>query len=102
MGTVALSLGGREHQVGCREGDEPRVARLGAMLAERWPQAARAAGGAGSERAMLLVALMLADDLDEARARPSEESTIDDGMLLQLTERLERLADTLEQLPPSD
>ncbi|MEG8046958.1 cell division protein ZapA [Sphingomonas aerolata] len=40
-----LDIGGRPHAVACRDGEESRVRLLGAMLAERWPVADRAAGG---------------------------------------------------------
>ncbi|MEG8054110.1 hypothetical protein QP185_14240 [Sphingomonas aerolata] len=44
MAQVMLDIGGRPHAVACRDGEESRVRLLGAMLAERWPVADRAAG----------------------------------------------------------
>ncbi len=97
MATVTLSFGGREHQVACRDGDEPRLQRLGMILNERWPQAMRAAGGVTGERAMLLMALMLADELDEARAGASQGTAPDEAELVRIAGLLEGLADALEQ-----
>ncbi len=100
MAEVVLQIGDRSHVVACRDGEEPRLRTLGAILDERWPAASRAAGNAGTERAMLLLALILADDLDEG-ANPAQSTPADEGALARLAERLERLADTLEETPAS-
>lgn len=98
-----LSIGGRGHMVACRDGEEARVGVLAAMLDERWPAAARAGGGS-TERAMLFVALMLADDLDEARRAPPAPGPVPGGAsedaLARIADRLEALAYTLEQAAP--
>ena len=52
------------------------------------------------ERAMLFVALMLADDLDEALVRPVEGAAVSEAALGRIADRLEGLAATLEQSPP--
>jgi cell division protein ZapA len=96
MAQVMLSIGGRGHSVACRDGEEARLHQLGAMLDERWPTAQRAAGNGGGERAMLFLALMLADDLDEAMTRPAEGSAVSDTALARIAQRLESLADALE------
>lgn len=101
MAEVMLSIGGRGHAVGCRDGEEPRLRELGALLDERWPTAQRAAANAGGERAMLFVALMLADDLDEAQRMPPPGAAMSDTALARLADRLESLAAALEQSPPS-
>jgi cell division protein ZapA len=97
MAQVTVSVGGRGHLIACRDGEEARVTELAAMLDERYPAATRAAGGAG-ERAMLFVALMLADDLHEA-VRPAPSP--DDARLGALAERLEALASALERDAPA-
>jgi len=96
MAAVTIEIGGRGHQVACRDGEEDRVRALAAMLDERWPAAARAGGGSG-ERTFLFVALMLADALDEAQSRPPSEATMSEDALARLAQRLEKLADGLEQ-----
>ncbi|OQW45298.1 MAG: hypothetical protein A4S16_13715 [Proteobacteria bacterium SG_bin6] len=93
MAEVVIQLGGRGYPVACADGQEPRLQALGAMLAERWPIAQRAAGTGPPERALLLLALMLADALDEARtAQPLGDA----GLLDRLATRLEALAESLE------
>lgn len=96
MAEVLISIGGRNHAVACRDGEEERLLSLGRMLDERSLTAQRAAGAAGGERVMLFIALMLADDLDEALTRPVGGGVTEQG-LARIAERIERLADALEQ-----
>ena len=101
MAEVTFTIGGRPQTVTCRDGEEPRLELLGQMIEARWATATRAAGNIGGERAMLFVALMLADDLDEAEARPPEGAAVSETALARIAERLEGLADALEQTPPN-
>ena len=99
MPELSLPIGGRSWTVACAPGAEPRVKMLGEVIDSHWPAALRAAGGFNTERAMFLVALMLADKMEEALTRPPSEGTMSEPALHALAERLERLADTLEQPP---
>ncbi|SEN22315.1 cell division protein ZapA [Sphingomonas gellani] len=101
MAEVTLVIGGRPHKVACRDGEEQRVQMLGRMIDERWAPANRAAGGLNAERALLFVALMLADDLDEAETRPPVGAAVTDTALARIADRLERMADALEQANPN-
>lgn len=96
MAQVAIKVGDRSHVVACAAGGEARLAQLGEMLDARWDNARRAAGTGGGERELLLIALMLADDLDEALNRPPPTDVLDEAGLEKLAVRLERLAETLE------
>lgn len=99
MAEVSLPIGERRFSVACRDGEEASVHRLGALLDQRWAAANRAAGGLGGERAMLFVALMLADALEEAENRPPEPGAASPVMLATIADRLESLAIALEQSP---
>lgn len=102
MAEVTLTIGGRRHVVACRDGEEAQVERLGAMLGARWAEADRAAGGLSAERAMMFVALMLADDLEEQRRTPVPTAAGEPALPPGLADRLERIAAALEQsLDPS-
>lgn len=101
MAQVTLSIGGRPHTVACRDGEEARVRELGRLLDGRWATALRAAGGVNTERAMFFLALMLADDLDEVERRPPEGSAVSETALVRIADRLEAMADALEQSTPS-
>ena len=95
MANVVIQVGGRGWPIACRAGEEPRVEALGRMLEARWAAADRASGGS-PERAMLLVALMLADALDEAESRPPAGAALSEVALARIADRLESLADALE------
>lgn len=99
MANVSLPIGGRPHTVACRDGEEAHLVELGKMLDERWPAALRAAGGVPGERAMLFVALMLADALEDVRQRPPEGAAVSEPALQRIADRLEALADALEHDP---
>ena len=100
MATVTIEIGGRSHTVACRPGEEARVQLLGRMLDQRWAAADRAAAGQ-PERAMLFVALMMADALEEAESRPPVGAAIAESALERIADRLESLADALEQSAPA-
>lgn len=100
MAEVTLIIGGRPHRVACRDGEEARVRQLGEKIDARWATAERAAG-LNTERAFLFVALMLADDLDEAETRPPVGAAVSDAALARIADRLESLASALEQAAPN-
>lgn len=95
MATVMLQLGGRSWPVTARDGEEARIEQLGRMLTERWDLASRAAGG-NAERGLLLLSLMLADALEEAENRPPVGAPVSETALARIADRLESLADALE------
>jgi cell division protein ZapA len=99
MAIVGLRIGETVYDVACREGGEARLQQAGAIIDERWADARRAAGPSGANRAMLLVALMVADALIDAREAPPPE-TPEGAALDRLSQRLESLAQTLEEAAP--
>ena len=109
MAEVLLSIGDRQHRIACKDGTEDEFRRIATKLDARWTSAERASGGRNSERTMLFVALMLADALDEAERQPRGTATPqaipgDDPVLPdlnRLAERLEAIANTLENLSQS-
>lgn len=98
MAEVTLSIGGRPHRIACRDGEESRLRMLGQMVDERYASATRVSGG-NPERAMLLAALMLADDLDEVERRPPPGAAVSEDALSRIADRLEALAGALEHTP---
>ncbi|KQN70861.1 cell division protein ZapA [Sphingomonas sp. Leaf62] len=96
MGQIALNVAGREYQVGCRDGEEPKLRGLATML-ERHADAAQRAARGSTERTLLYIALMIADELAdrEASAAGGQSAT----MLTQIAERLEMVASALEESP---
>ena len=98
MGHITLTIAGRSHQVGCRDGEEPKLRALGAMLERHAPAVQHAAGGS-SERTLLYIALILADQLAEREAGPAPDGTSE--TLERIADRLEAVASALEQTEPS-
>ncbi len=69
MAQLTVQVNAKPYIVGCEDGDEPRLKGLAADLDAKVREAAAAAGQVGETRVMLLGALMLADELAEAKAR---------------------------------
>ena len=107
MAKVDLSIGGNSYAVACRDGEEPRLLALAAMVDAKTSDARRAVGGVNETRQLLFAALLLADELGEARrsggAAPASAPTAaasndaDDAALEDIAARLEKLALSLEQ-----
>jgi cell division protein ZapA len=98
MADVTLLIGGHSYTVSCRDGEEPRLQKLGAMVHDRTERAKGSVGGNLGEAQMLLfAALLLADEADE-----SAEGSISDGELSALENLADRLAGIGERLAPDD
>jgi cell division protein ZapA len=101
MSNVTLQIGGRSYTVACAAGEEAHVASLGQLIDDKVKQV----GGAslGEVRQLLFAALLLADELHEARkgtpsaAAPSHAGQGDHADQLEaLAARLETVAQALE------
>ncbi|MEI9849953.1 MAG: cell division protein ZapA [Sphingomonas sp.] len=95
MADVTLTIAGRDYSVTCRDGEEPHLRRLGALLQGHAVTAQRASGGISGERTMLYIALILADLLDEAERNPPQG--VSPVLLDNLADRLEAVAAALEE-----
>ncbi len=71
MPAIELSINGRFYSVACDPGEEERVRQLGQVLDGKASQLGQTASDA---QRFLMVSLMLADELDEAKARLSDMS----------------------------
>jgi len=100
MASVTLSVGGRRYDLHCREGEQARLQELAAIVDAHAADAARMLGPTNEPRQLLMAALLLADELAEARAtrEPGDDPT--EGLadaLDTLAARVETLAERLEQ-----
>jgi len=68
MGQVAVTVFGRSYRFDCGEGEEARLGELAAFLKGRVEELNRQFGSAGEERLLLMAALLIADELWDARA----------------------------------
>lgn len=105
MSQVTLQVGGRPYTVSCAEGEEDRVRHLAAIVDGKLSSL----GGniaPGDSKNLLFAALLLADEVDEARrsGTPSPAPLLDDSLVRGLedtADRLEKLAGKLESAAPN-
>ena len=94
MSNVTLDIAGRKFTVACGAGEEPHIEMLGRIIdskIEGMPGLATQS----EARCLLYAALLLADEVHEARSGSAPAPAADDG---RAAETLERLAETLEGL----
>ena len=111
MAGIDLVIAGRRHELACRDGEEPHLRAIAAMVDAKATDAARAMGGMSEARQMLFAALMLADELDEARATAARDAAVAPAppgpdqataaLIERLAERIERLSATIAAPPPA-
>ncbi|MBN8485406.1 MAG: cell division protein ZapA [Sphingomonadales bacterium] len=98
MSNVSLQIGGRSYTVACAAGEEDHVAGLGKLIDEK----VQSMGGGHNEvRQLLFAALLLADELHEARHRAPATAAPAAGpdhsaALEAIADRLEKCAAALE------
>ncbi len=73
MAQVTLSVGGLNYTVGCQDGEEAHLRELAASISKRLEEVRRTLGPRGDGEALFMVALLMADDLFEARKKHMTE-----------------------------
>ncbi len=107
MAKVDLTIGGNSYTLACRDGEEGRLTALAMMVDAKASDARRTVGGVSEARQLLFAALLLADELDEARksggaapapSPPVPAAPVDDEaeLLEDIAARLESIAQRLE------
>lgn len=102
MSQVTLQVGGRPYTVSCADGEEAHVRHLASIIDDKLT----AMGGSlapGDAKNLLFAALILADEVEEARraVTPSpdwREAVASSRVELKVARNLETLADRLEKL----
>lgn len=96
MPEVNIEVAGRTYRVGCGDGEEAHLARLGRVLDAEALQLSRTIGQIPEGRLMLMTALMIADRLSDAegQAQAAEQRAID------AENRAETLPDPSQFLTP--
>jgi cell division protein ZapA len=69
MAQVTVEINGKPYTVGCEDGQEPHLRALAAVFDRQVRVVASEVGPLGETRLMLMGALLLSDELEEARAR---------------------------------
>jgi len=67
MPQISVTINGRAYPVACDEGEEGRIRELARMIDAKVANFARQVGQAGEARLLVLAALVLADELAEAK-----------------------------------
>jgi cell division protein ZapA len=109
MAEVTVEIGGFHYPIVCRDGEEPHLRHIAAIVDAKVKEAKGAVGGVSEVRQLLFAGLLLADSLEDARsaagdapslAKPPFPST-DPAALEGLADRIEQLASKLEKLDQS-
>jgi cell division protein ZapA len=69
MAQIQVEVNGRPYAVGCEDGQEPHLMELAKMFDHQVRQVSQDMGQLGDTRLFLMGALLLADELADARAR---------------------------------
>jgi cell division protein ZapA len=98
MADVELSIGGRSYSIACRDGGEAHLRTLAAHVDKKAQEAASAVGGMNEARQLLFAALLIADELTEAKTEVSGApgDALVNQSLHTLAIRIESIADALE------
>ena len=71
MPEVTIQVAGMRYRIGCGEGEEPHVTRMAALIDSEAAKLTSQLGQMPEGRLMLMSALMIADQLDEANKAAS-------------------------------
>jgi cell division protein ZapA len=103
MPQVSITINGRSYPVACDEGEEGRIRDLARMIDSKVAGFARQVGQAGEARLLVLAALVLADELNEANEaaqrlgnQSAPDNAIVAGSVARLAQRIEAVAARLE------
>ena len=98
MAQVSITFNKRTYRFDCDEADAPRLEKIADYLKDRLEGLIREHGAVGDERLMLMAALMMTDELFEARADIDELLEEETGKLKALSESLKGLKSPAEPL----
>jgi len=101
--TVTVTVVGRTYEIGCDPGQEDRVKMLAAEIDRRANDLLKSVGAVGEPRLMFMAALLIADELADAKsALERERQAIEPadaaiaGGIERLALRLDAIAERLE------
>lgn len=75
MGQVTVTLNGRAYRLSCGEGEEPRLNELADHVRGKLEGLVAQFGQAGNDRLLLMAALLIADELWDAKAKSAEPAS---------------------------
>lgn len=105
MAQVDVSVNGQSYRIACEDGQEDRLVDLAAMVDEKVIELVNQIGQVGSNRLLVMAALIIADELVDLKnevgsSRELEDKIKQENMVLtlqEITKRIENIADEVEQ-----
>ena len=105
MAQVDVSVNGQSYRIACEDGQEGRLVDLAAMVDEKVIGLVNQIGQVGSNRLLVMAALIIADELVDLKnevgsSRELEDNIKQEDMVLtlqEITKRIENIAGEVEQ-----
>ena len=105
MAQVDVSVNGQSYRIACEDGQEDRLVDLAAMVDEKVLDLVNQIGQVGSNRLLVMAALIIADELVDLKNEAGSSQELKDNTnkqdtvlaLQEITKRIENIADQVEQ-----
>ena len=105
MAQVDVSVNGQSYRIACEDGQEDRLVDLAAMVDEKVSGLVNQIGQVGSNRLLVMAALIIADELVDLKNEAGSSQELEDNTnqqdtvfaLQEITKRIENIADQVEQ-----
>ena len=105
MAQVDVSVNGQSYRIACEDGQEDRLVDLAAMVDEKVSDLVNQIGQVGSNRLLVMAALIIADELvdlknevgslQEQKDNTNQQDTV--LALQEITKRIENIADKVDR-----
>ncbi|MAP51485.1 MAG: cell division protein ZapA [Rhodospirillaceae bacterium] len=105
MAQVDVSVNGQSYRIACEDGQEDRLVDLATMVDEKVLELVNQIGQVGSNRLLVMAALIIADELVDLKNEAGSLQELEDNTsqqytvlaLQEITKRIENIADQVEQ-----
>ena len=99
MAQVTIRINGYAYTVGCKDGEEKHLEAMADEVNRRVDVMRQAVGVSSESRMLVLVALSMADEIDEMQKTPAAkpEKRVDTERLTRLARRAEQIADNIDK-----
>ena len=105
MAQVDVSVNGQSYRIACEDGQEDRLVDLAAVVDEKVIGLVNQIGQVGSNRLLVMAALIIADELVDLKNEAGSSQELEDNTnqqdtvlaLQEITKRIENIADQVEQ-----
>ena len=105
MAQVDVSVNGQSYRIACEDGQEDRLIDLATMVDEKVLELVNQIGQVGSNRLLVMAALIIADELVDLKNEAGSPQELEDNTnkqdtvlaLQEITKKIENIADQVEQ-----